>query len=69
MDIWKVAPVQQIIKNGDKNMGKGTRAKKKTLEAVARHETIKRQQELKARPFRSMIYQGQKTVKAMQKNK
>lgn len=48
-------------------MSKSTRTKKKTLEAVARSEAIKRQQAMRKRPFRSLIYQGKKAVMATQR--
>lgn len=48
-------------------MSKSTRAKRKTLEAVARSEAIKRQQEMRRRPFRSLLYQGKKAVMATQR--
>ena len=50
-------------------MRRSTRTKKKTMEAVARHETIKRQQALKERPFRSLLYRGRKAVTAAQREK
>nr|WP_296440731.1 hypothetical protein [uncultured Acetatifactor sp.] len=50
-------------------MGNKTREKKKMMEAVARHEAIRRQQEMREKPFRSVLYQGRKAVQAAQSRK
>lgn len=43
-------------------MGNKTREKKKMMEAVARHEAIRRQQAMREKPFRSVLYQGKKAL-------
>lgn len=48
-------------------MSRSERAKKKMMKDVKRSQAIRRQQELKKRPFKSMIYQGKKAVAAAQK--
>jgi hypothetical protein len=55
--------------DGGQEMGNKTREKKKMMEAVARHEAIRRQQEMREKPFRSVLYQGRKAVQAAQSRK
>lgn len=48
-------------------MGYQKRKKKKVMEAVARCEAIKRQQAVKDKPFRYVLYQGKKAIMVAQK--
>lgn len=48
-------------------MSRSARAKKKMMKDVERSQAIRRQQALKKRPFKSLVYQGKKAVAAAQK--
>lgn len=46
-------------------MSRSMRAKRKIMNDVERYQAIKRQQELRKRPFKSLIYKGKKAVEAV----